>query len=210
MRRALLPAVAVVLSALPAAALPFETVTVHGGLLYIVNGVEDGAPSALVPPLGAWVPVSIPAVAGLSWEAGAMITGLTYRLEDDRGVPMEIEAANTFWVLGLLGDLRALYLWPVAGTLLLGPTAGLAVLLRIPVIPHDDAASDWGTLAGFFLQRSLFPEAGAALRWQILERVGVAAHLRLLYPLHNLWDADVPSAADHLAVGLLVGLQLKL
>jgi hypothetical protein len=211
MRRVFVPAVAALLLALPAGALTFDTITVHGGLTLMVNGVENGAPSPLVPPVGAWIPVTLPIEAPqLSWEAGVMIMGLTYRFEGDRGVPMEIEGGDTFWTLGILGDLRALYLWPVGDTVLLGPTAGLALLLRFPVIPYDQAAGDWGNLAGFFLTRCLFPEVGVALRWRILERIAIAAQLRVMYPLSNIWDAGKPSVTDQMLSGLLVGLQYKL
>ena len=203
-------AAVVVFVGLPAAALPFDRLTVHSGLLLIVNGVEDGAPDALVPPLGAWVPVPLPSAPRLSWEAGVMLLGLTYHYEDGRGVPVEIEAANSFWVLGLVGDLRALYLWPLADKLALGVTGGLALVLRVPVIPYDDAASDWGSLAGFFVARSVFPELGAALHWQLLDTVAIAVQLRALYPLHNLWDADKPSALDHFTAGVIAGLEFKL
>ncbi len=209
-RLGLLVTLALLLAALPAACLPFDRVTVHGGLLYIVNGIEDGAPSALVPPLGAWIPVALPLGPSMSWEAGVMIAGLTYTYEDGRGVPVETEHADTFWVLGLAGDLRVVRMWPLSKSLSLGVTGGLALLLRIPVIPYDDAASDWGSLAGFFLLRSLFPEVGATLRWQALERTAIVVQLRALYPLHNLWDADAPSALDHFTAGLIVGLELAL
>ncbi len=210
MKRALLVAAAVTIGALPVAALPFESLTIHSGLLMIVNGVENGAPSALVPPLGAWVPVRLPRPAGLSWEAGVMMVGLTYDYEDGRGVPQEIEHANTFWTLGLMGDLRVVRLWPVHERLSLGVTGGLALFLRIPVIPYDDAAADWGDLATFFLTRSLFPEAGGMLRFKIRDDVALAVQLRALYPLSNIWDADKPSWLDHFTAGLLAGLEFKL
>lgn len=209
-RVGLLATLGLLLVALPAASLPFDRVTVHTGLLHITNGIEDGAPSALVPPLGAWVPVALPLWPPLAWEAGLMIVGLTYTYEDGRGVPVEVEHADTFWVLGLAGDLRVVRMWPLGKNLSAGVTGGLALLLRIPVIPYDNAASDWGSLAGFFLLRSLFPEVGAALRWQALERAAVAVQLRALYPLHNLWDADSPSALDHFTAGLIVGLEFSL
>lgn len=209
-RCALLATLALLLVALPAASLPFDRVTIHSGLLYIHNGVEDGAPSALVPPLGAWVPIKLPLAPSLSWEAGLMIVGLTYTWEDDRGVPVEIEHADTFWVLGLAGDLRVVRTWPLAKSLSLGVTGGLALLLRIPLIPYDDAASDWGALAGFFALRSLFPEVGATLRWQAVDRAAIVLQLRALYPLHNIWDGDTPSALDHLTAGAILGLELEL
>jgi hypothetical protein len=209
MKRGLLPAVLLVL-ALRAEA--FDRVTIHTGLLMMVNGIEDGAPSALVPPLGAWVPVQLPLprVARLSWEAGLMLVGLTYRLEDGRGVPVEVEAANTFWVAGLGLDLRALYMFPVADGLTMGPTGGLMVFLRVPVIPYDDAGGDWSELAAFFAVRSLFPEIGAALRWQVLDTVALALQLRLLYPLHDLWDSATPSLLHEVTAGVLAGLELRL
>ena len=56
----------------------------------------------------------------------------------------------------------------------------------------------------------MFPEGGAGLRWQILGSTALVAQLRALYPLHNLWDADVPSALDHFTAGLIVGLDFDL
>jgi hypothetical protein len=210
MKRAPLLAAAAVIAALPAAALPFESLTVHSGLLMIVNGVENGAPNALVPPVGAWVPVRLPSPPGLTWEAGIMMMGLIYDYQDGRGVPEEVEHANTFWVLGLACDLRAVYLRPVHERLSLGVTGGLALLFRIPVIPYDEAASDWGDLAGFFLTRSIFPEVGGVLRFAIVDDVALAVQLRALYPLSNLWDADKPSWLDHLTAGVIAGLEFKL
>ncbi len=204
--------VVALLAVLPGMTQALDHLTVHSGLLHITNGDEDGAPSALVPPFGAWIPVSLPSAPHLSWEAGVMMLGLTYTFDSnsDRGVPVEIEHANSFWVLGLIGDLRAVYLWQLRDNLWVGATGGLALFMRIPVIPYDDAASDWGSLAGFFALRSLFPEVGAALRWQILGNTAIVAQLRALYPLHNLWDADAPSVLDTLTAGLIVGLDFDL
>jgi hypothetical protein len=204
--------IAALLLALPVAARALDRLTVHSGLLHITNGEEDGAPSALVPPLGAWTPVPLRWLPGLSWEAGVMMMGLTYTWdsESERGVPVEVEHANTFWVLGLAGDLRAVYQWRLRDNLELGITGGLLVLMRVPVIPYDDAASDWGSLATFFAMRSVFPEVGGGLRWQALGTTAVVVQLRALYPLHNLWDADTPSALDHFTAGLIVGLDFDL
>ena len=190
----------------PSSADALDVLTVHSGMLLVTNKAE-GPPSLLVPPLGAWIPVAIPAPPGYFWEAGLMLVGMNYRYEDGRGVPVEVEAADNFWVAGLIPDLRIGRLWDVGDSIAIGGFAGLAALIRVPVIPHDNAAQDYGALAGFFASRFLFPEVVASLRWAVLEDLRLTFDLRAMYPLHNLWDADSPSPIDHLTTGLLVGLQ---
>jgi hypothetical protein len=136
-----------------------------------------------------------------------MAVGLNYRYEDDRAVLAEVEAADNFWVLGLIGDLRFGRLWAIGKTVEAGGFAGLALFLRVPLIPHDDAAEDWGATAAFLVARSLFPELAASVRWQVVDRWALVFDLRLWYPAHNLWDAGKPSALDHLTTGLLVGVR---
>ena len=187
-----------------------ESLTVHSGLLLIVSSEDPGPPNPLVPPFGVWTTVGLPAPPGFLWEAGIMGMGLNYRYEDDRAVLAEVEAADNFWVLGLLTDLRFGRLWRIADRLEAGGSAGLALFLRIPAIPHDNAADDWAAVATFLLARSLFPELAASLRWQVVERWALVFDLRLMYPAHNLWDAGKPSAMDHLTTGVLVGVRWQL
>jgi hypothetical protein len=176
----------------------------------IVSSEDPGPPNPLVPTIGAWTTVGLPAPPGFFWETGVMGIGLNYRYEDDRAVLAEVEAADNFWVLGLLGDLRFGRLWRIGERLEAGGSAGLVLFLRIPAIPHDDAADDWGAVATFLLVRSLFPELAASLRWQVVERWALVFDLRVMYPAHNLWDAGKPSAVDHLTTALLVGVRWTL
>jgi hypothetical protein len=187
-----------------------DSLTVHSGLILVVNSEENGAPSLLTPVLGAWIPVSLPAPAGWSWEAGVMMAGMRYRYEDERAVPVEIEAANSFFVAALAPDLRFGRGFPLAPGIELWPFAGVSLFLRIPIIPYDDAASDMGALASYLLIRSLYPEIGASLRWEIVQDLRLTFDLRASYPLFNFFDRDVPSLADHFTTGLLVGLEFPL
>ena len=186
-------------AAVPVGAL--DSLTVHSGLLSVYYAEDDGPPSLLVPPIGAWIPVTLPAPEQWSWQAGAMLIGMTYRYEDDRGVPVEGEAANSFWVAGLIGDLRIGRMWEISDGIDLRGYAGLALFLRIPAIPHDNASEDWGALATFLLMRSLFPEIGASFRWEFIDDLRLVFDVRGLYPLLGLLDSGSPSPIDHLTGG---------
>jgi hypothetical protein len=179
-------------------------------MLFIYSAEDDGPPSLLAPPIGAWIPVTLPAPEQWSWQTGVMLVSMRYRYQDDRGVPVEIEAANSFWVAGLIGDLRMGRLFELKDGIDLRGYAGVSVFLRIPVIPYDDASQDWGALTTFLLMRSLFPELGVSLRWEIVGDLRLVFDMRGLYPLHSLWDGDAPSLIDHLTGGLLVGLEFSL
>ena len=187
-----------------------DSLTVHSGLLLVHNAESDGPPDLLAPPIGVWIPVTLPAPAEWSWEAGAMLVGMTYRYEDDRGVPAEVEAANSFWVAGLIGDLRMGRLWKLKDGMDLVGYAGLSVFLRIPLIAHDDASQDRAALTTFLLMRSLYPEIGGSFRWEIMDDLKLVFDLRALYPLLGLFDSGTPSLIDHLTVGLLVGVEISL
>lgn len=187
-------------------ALALGDLTYEGGLHLLINTREDGAPSPILAGLGASLLLWHPG----AWrvEGGVQLFGAYYEYVAGRAVPAEIEQRE-FLVLALLADLRLATELRLNERFAFGGSAGLGLLLRLP-IPLDRYAREAAfqpTLGYLYGWRFLYPQTGMYTRWRINERLELLTTLRVSYPIFHLWDGEELPFADQMIFSGLVGLR---
>jgi hypothetical protein len=211
MKRPALAAVLTILLAaapLTASALTLTEVTLEPGLLVLGNTGESDStgptPVVLVQSLGVSFPMSLS--GPFFFEPGAILLGTWYEYSDAgaRIVPGAAEA-NSFFVLGAALAARAGVALPVSKSVTLGASAGLDLLVRVPLDFESGAAgraadrrAGWAYFYG--MARFLYPETTLFCRWMLTERFGLAFTARALHPVFHLWDGESLSYLDQLIV----------
>jgi hypothetical protein len=207
------PALAVLLLAVPlcAFALTLTQVSVEPGLLAIGNTDEPSSgptPILLTQSLGASFPLAIGGPFFL--EPSAILYGTWYEYTGTRAVPGARESGNSFFVLGTLLAVRAGAAFPVSSKVSLGASAGLDLLVRIPLDLESGAAAradDRRASLGYFygMARFLYPETSLFCAWRLTDRFGLAFTVRAMHPVFHLWDGENLSYLDQLMIAGQVG-----
>ena len=173
-------------------AVELESIDVDGGLIWIGNGEPDGAPSPLVNTVGVAFPISFGGIFRLRPQLN--LFGTYYGLTDDesRAVPVEIEYADSVWVLSALLEPIAEFEFPLGDSFYLAAFAAPAFLFRIPTATWGDGTDERGAIMSYLYgnARFLYPEIGFQFTWAAFDSIHLGIRAKLLLPLFHLWDTE--------------------
>jgi len=204
---ALLASLTLLLVCAPQAIQAVDTLEVDGAMVWIGNADPDSAPSPLLPALG----MNFPLVSQRRWgmDTGFLVTGAYYEYTGERAIPAELEQRDFATPL-LLGDIRAGLHLPVGERVRIDLTAGLLLVLRVPIPLGPDAAADFGQSLMYLLARAAYPETELAVRFPLLPAFDPRLAVRAGWPWFHLWDGEPYAFWDQLIVTGVLGLVYKL
>ncbi len=223
------------LSTLAVYSISLESIDVKAGTIWIGNAPagsdeKDVAPHPLTTIVGVSLPIRFTSYFSFSPEL--RYYGQLYGIEYGRTVPVEIEFADSAFVLGLLLEPRVSFDFRIIESLTLAAHASPAFLFRIPARTWGKA--DRGEIAAYQygMGRFFYPEVGFSVDWELPFRIrpektqspneggfaedepGIEIHflvdLNVYFPLFHLWDGEAQKFYDQLMVSGVVGLKFFL
>lgn len=203
--------------AVTAPALSIPGIDLFGGLVFVGNGNAEGGPSPLLGYWGVGMPVRINENMYFGPELGMFSTQYQLTSDGSKAVPTEVEFADSLWMISLLLDASFRYLFEVSDTLLLGPSAHLGFIFRIPILGYGLAAGDssdptyGSSIVSYFYSQVRFflPGVGFRLYWDLFERLGFLFRLTGYFPIFHLWDGEGAPFYDQMIVSGTVGVRFK-
>ena len=166
-----------------------QSYSIEGGPLFMLNTDDEGAPSPLLPNIG----------AGLEMESGSgyflpsiNISWNYYQLsEEDADVvqPAEIEYADSLLLMNILIDFPYSMRYSLKKQLDLGWLVSPALMLKIPLKTWGEGETRKSDILGYFYGgRFVFLEAGGYLLWNYSEKNSFRTSLSVYLPVYHLWD----------------------
>ena len=190
-------------------AFEIQSVSFEGGPLFMLNTDDEGAPSPILPNIGAGFDIEsgsgyfMPSI-NLSWNY--------YQLsEEDAEVvqPAEIEYADSLLLMNILIDLPYSMRYELKNSLQLGWLASPAFMLKVPLKAWGEGENQRSDILSYFYAgRFIFLEAGGYLLWNYSENNSFKTSLSLYVPVYHLWDGR--SFMDEFMVKLGVGFSFNL
>ena len=169
----------------------YDSYGITGGVMYIRNSSNDGAPSPILPFLGVNAGFSINERFFIE---PSLVFNFNYYLwseEEQMALPAEIEYADSVQLLNIILDLPFVMKYKITKDISLGALASPVFIIRIPIRTWgegDTQKSD--ILSYFFGGRFLFFEVGALVDWSYSLKHSFKARIDLLLPIYHLWDGD--------------------
>ena len=170
-------------------AFEINSVSFEGGPLFMLNTDDEGAPSPLLPNIGAGCEIEsgsgyfMPSL-NLSWNY--------YQLsEEDAEVvqPAEIEYADSLLLMNILIDFPYSMRYTLKNNLQLGWLASPAFMLKLPLKAWGEGESQKSDILGYFYGgRFIFLEAGGYLLWNYSEKHSFKTSLSFYVPVYHIWD----------------------
>ena len=160
--------------------------------------------------------------------------GQRYGIEYGRPVPVEIEFANSAFVVGLLLEPRAIFDFQIIESVVLAAYVAPAFLFRIPATTWGEVDRDEIAAYQYGMGRFFYPEVGFTVDWELPFRVhsnqaprlsdgeisidkrnaGIEIHflvdLNVYFPLFHAWEDEEPKFYDQLMASGVVGLRFYL
>ena len=179
----------------------FESFGITGGVMYINNPSDDGAPSPILPYLGAAASFSLNEKYFV--EPSIVFNWNYYLWSKDEGValPAEIEYADSVLLLNIIVDCPFVMKYRITKNVAFGGLASPVFIFRIPLKTWGEGDSQESDILSYFYGgRFLFLEAGALVEWDYSPKHSLKARLDILFPVFHLWDGD--SFSDQLSLRL--------
>jgi hypothetical protein len=156
------------------------------GLLYLFNAEQDSGPGPLLYTLGLSMPLKETGT-GLIWDIRYHVFGTYYQFANGRASPVEMEAADSLWTLGLATETSFGYLFSLGEKIRLGGAASLGGMFRIPLVPIGDGATFWKDVFLYLLARFLFVGAEFRFDWKVQERLTLSTAVGTYYPVFRFF-----------------------
>ena len=181
----------VILIYLPFSLSSFElkSISLEGGPLMIMNTDDEGAPSPILPNIGACFEIEhgdayfMPSV-NLSWNY--------YQLDEkDTSLvqPAEIEYADSLLLLNILIDFPYSMRYELKEKLEWGWLASPAVMLKLPLKAWGEGEDQRSDILGYFYAgRFIYLEGGGYLLWNYSEKNSFKTMLSFYLPVYQLWN----------------------
>lgn len=206
-----------VVSAFPAHTFTLESIDGHAGLLWRgtyagAGDLIETAPSPLLNTIGVSVPFRLGGYFLFAPEL--RFTGIWYGLTSDgsRSVPVEVEYADSVWVLHVAVEPALWFDLPLTETLSAGAYVGPVFLLSIPTVTWGSGATQLDQIIGYLYRSGRFflMETGLTFTWATYENLRLHARLETHLPVFHIWDGESLPFYDQLTVAFTVGLRVML
>lgn len=179
--------------------LEFRSWGASGGVMYVRNSHDDGAPSPMLPYLGLATSFNL---SGNNFLEPSLLVSWNYYLwntEDEIALPAEIEYADSVLLINLLLDCPFVMKFDISETVKTGFLLSPAFILRIPIKTWGEGDSVKSDMMSFFYGgRFLFLEAGGIIEWNYSPTKSFKGRIDFLYPIYHIWDGG--DKTDHLTI----------
>lgn len=178
-----------------------DSIGAMGGIMYTGNSSDDGAPSPILPFIGAAGSFTIK--DNIFIEPSIVMTANYYLWseEEDMALPAEIEYADSVLLLSIFIDSPYVMKYKIKENIDWGWLASPLLVLRVPLKTWGKGESQRADILSYFYGgRFLFLEAGGLIEWNYSPHRSFKGRLDLLFPLYHLWDGGVMT--DQLSVRL--------
>ena|GEM_PF-1911358 len=169
-------------------ALDFESYGITGGVMYIRNSSNDGAPSPMLPFLGANAGFAIKDKYFL--EPSVVFNWNYYLWSEDEEIalPAEIEYADSVLLLNIILDCPFVMKFKINKKVALAGFASPAFIFRVPLKTWGQGDSQKSDILSYFYGRFMFIEIGALVEWDYSLKNSFKARVDTLLPVFHLWD----------------------
>jgi len=187
--------------------LDFESYGITGGVMYIRNSSEDGAPSPMLPFLGVNAGFSIKDKYFLE---PSIVFNWNYYLwseEEEMALPAEIEYADSVLLLNIIIDCPFVMKYKITEKNFLGVFASPVFIFRIPLKTWGEGDAQKSDILSYFYGRFLFIELGSFFEWNYSLKNSFKARVDTLLPVFHLWDSG--SFSDQFTLRLSLTFSFK-
>ena len=210
--RKLIPVIFIFVSAV-SFGVPFNSIDILGGMLWIGNGERPdettGAPSPLSQEIGVSLPMPLGSLFVL--DPGIYLYGMEYGYDEGpRPRPIQIENREMF-VLNWIVDLTLLVPFRVIDRLFIAPGISLTGIFRLPLIVapgEEDSSSDMNSYF-YGSTRYFFPGACIKASWDFSDRFACLVKTGTRLPVFHFWDGESVPFYDQMQVYLDIGFSYK-
>ena len=181
----------------------FDSFGITGGVMYINNPSDDGAPSPILPYLG--VAASFSLKEKYFIEPSIVFNWNYYLWSEEEGIalPAEIEYADSVLLLNIIFDFPFVMKYKITKNVALGGLASPVFIFRVPLKAWGEGESQKSDILSYFYDvRFLFFEAGGLVEWDYSPKNSLKARLDILLPVFHFWDED--SFSDQLSIRVSV------
>lgn len=178
-----------------------DSIGVTGGVIYVRNSSDDGAPSPILPYIG--INAVFRLDEKLSLEPSLSLTANYYLWSEtgETAIPAEIEYADSVLLLNLILDCPVVMKYRVKENVSLGMLASPAFIFRVPLKAWGEGEDRKKDITSYFYGgRFIFLETGGLVEWNYSENKSFQSRLDILFPVYHIWDGGAFS--DHLSVRL--------
>ncbi len=178
-----------------------ESFGITAGVMYVRNSSDEGAPSPILPYLGATASF---ALGEKSFLEPSLIFNWNYYLwssDEEMALPAEIEYADSVLLLNIVLDCPFVMKYKIKNNVSWGWLASPAFIFRIPLKSWGEGDSDKSDILSYFYGgRFIFLEAGGLVEWDYSAKNSLKAKIDVLLPIYNIWDGG--SFSNQLSVRL--------
>ena len=181
----------------------FESYGVTGGVMYIENSSTDGAPSPILPYLGANASFYLKEKMFIEPTIAFNWNYYLWSTKEGMALPAEIEYADSVLLLNIIIDCPFVMKYDFKKNLSLCWLASPLFIFRVPLKTWGEGESQKSDIMSYFYGgRFLFLEAGGFAEWDFSSKNSLKARVDLILPVFHLWDGD--SFSDQLSVRVSV------
>ena len=179
----------------------YDSYGVIGGVMYIRNSSDDGAPSPVLPFLGINAGFSIKEKYFLE---PSIVFNWNYYLwseTEEMALPAEIEYADSVVILNIIVDCPFVMRFKLVKDINIAPFVSPAFIFRVPLKTWGEGDTYQSDILSYFYGgRFLFFEVGAFIEWNYSQRNSFKARIDTLLPVFHIWDGD--SFTDQFSIRL--------
>jgi len=188
----------------------FESYGITGGVMYIRNSSDDGAPSPMLPFLGANASFSFGKRFFLE---PSIVFNWNYYLwseDEEIALPAEIEYADSVMLFNIILDCPFVMKFGIKEKVSLGAFASPAFIFRVPIKTWGEGDSQKSDVLSYFYGgRFLFIEVGTLVEWDYSIKNSFKARVDTLLPIFHLWDSGTFSDQLSIRVSLTFSFMSK-
>ena len=182
---------------------------VDTGMLYLFNAEQDSGPSPLLFTMGFSMPLRDTG-DGFIWDIRYHAFATYYQFASGRASPVEVEAADSLWTLGLATEMSLGYLFTLGEKIRMGGTAGLGAMFRIPLVPEGVGGDFWKDTLLYLLPRFLFLGTEFRFDWKVQERLTLSTAVGAYYPLFRFFELKNVAFWDQITLDGIMSLRFAL
>ena len=172
----------------------FDSYGITGGVMYIRNSSDDGAPSPILPYLGASAGFSMDFIGERYFLEPSVVFNWNYYLwseNEEMALPAEIEYADSVLLLNIIIDCPFVMKFRIHKDLAFGALASPVFIFRIPLKTWGEGDSQKSDILSYFYGGRFFLfEIGGLVEWDYSKKHSFKARVDALLPVYHLWDGD--------------------